>query len=393
MLRMAALALALLAAGAPAGAEEYRLVSGDLLSIVMTGGEEPIEARIDAEGRVGLPGIGRIGLADLTLAAAEAALREAAIATGRYAGPVPVVSVLEHAPIFVVGDVRNPGAYAYSAHLTAATALGLAGGPSLVALDPDRAALLEVEIMAERRALETEIARAMLRGLRLQAQIAEKPELAVDEATRAGILRSSADFAAIHAAEAEILRSDLDFSARMLAHWREALAETEIEIRLLSERIETQREVTRIQAEELANAERLVERGVRASGALLDFQRLATQAKADLLQIETALAQARIRRTDLAQDMLKYQSERRARLLDERSAEAERLDGARQKLRAAEDKQMLVAGRGGEGYRISYAIRRRAGGGTELLAVAGDVALKPGDTVIVTSELPGLDPA
>ncbi|HEY5939979.1 MAG TPA: SLBB domain-containing protein [Gemmatimonadales bacterium] len=117
----------------------YRLGSGDLLVLILTGDvEQAYSLDVNREGFIVIPQVGQVHVANLTLKQLEDILyaRLSRVYSGVRRSPAArtkfQVSVgrLRNIQVFVVGDVVRPGAYQMSAAGTALTALYAAGGPS-----------------------------------------------------------------------------------------------------------------------------------------------------------------------------------------------------------------------------------------------------------------------
>ena len=117
------------AAVAPQAVPEYRLGTGDVISIRVYGGDE--ETRIE---RLRLSDTGKIVLpfGDFTAKGATARELETAITQnvrGRLlVNPRVSVTIDEYRPFFVDGQVGRPGAYPYQPGLTVRKAITIAGG-------------------------------------------------------------------------------------------------------------------------------------------------------------------------------------------------------------------------------------------------------------------------
>jgi polysaccharide export outer membrane protein len=114
----------------------YRLGFGDMLQVVVTGEVElAYELEVRRDGSIVIPSVGRLPLAGLRLDAARTVLRDRAgrVYPGVTRGTTDVdlsLSRIRTNLIYVIGDVREPGAYQVNALSTVLTALSRAGGPS-----------------------------------------------------------------------------------------------------------------------------------------------------------------------------------------------------------------------------------------------------------------------
>jgi len=138
LLALVALVALLLPAVADAGdgPRRYRLAPGDRLEILVHGHERlSTEATLDGAGAVSLGLVGRVRLAGLTVRQAGARIANAY--EPDYLNDARVsVRVLNHEPVFVLGEVKEPGRYDYERGLTVMKAVALAGGYAYRA-DPD----------------------------------------------------------------------------------------------------------------------------------------------------------------------------------------------------------------------------------------------------------------
>jgi protein involved in polysaccharide export with SLBB domain len=117
----------------------YRLGSGDLLVLILTGDvEQAYSLDVNREGFIVIPQVGQVHVANLTLKQLEDVLyaRLSRVYSGvrRGAGARTQFQVsvgrLRNIQVFVVGDVVRPGAFQMSGAGTVLTALYAAGGPS-----------------------------------------------------------------------------------------------------------------------------------------------------------------------------------------------------------------------------------------------------------------------
>ncbi|MEO8090947.1 MAG: SLBB domain-containing protein, partial [Gemmatimonadales bacterium] len=117
----------------------YRLGSGDLLVLILTGDvEQAYSLDVNREGFIVIPQVGQVYVANLTLGQLEDVLysRLGRVYSGVRRGPRAstrfqiTVGKLRNIQVFVVGDVVRPGSYQMSAAGTALSALYAAGGPT-----------------------------------------------------------------------------------------------------------------------------------------------------------------------------------------------------------------------------------------------------------------------
>ena len=128
-----AFAFALAAAGEALAQSDsisnYRLGSGDVISIQVLGEEDlkREKIRLSDAATISYPILGEIKLFGKTVAELETLIREGL--TGRYlVNPQVTVTINEYRSFFVNGQVEKPGGYAFIPGLTVRKAISLAGG-------------------------------------------------------------------------------------------------------------------------------------------------------------------------------------------------------------------------------------------------------------------------
>jgi polysaccharide biosynthesis/export protein len=116
-----------IAAGNRAPQTEYQLDSGDQIQVDVYN-QRDLSGRfvLDTAGRISLLKAGAVQLRGATLRQAEERIAEQLKAELRE--PVVAVNIVEHRPVFVMGEVRAPGKYPFSNALTVLKAVALAGG-------------------------------------------------------------------------------------------------------------------------------------------------------------------------------------------------------------------------------------------------------------------------
>jgi polysaccharide export outer membrane protein len=150
--------------------ESYRLAPGDRIAVTVIGQPElSSDVQVDGDKNVVLPLIGVVRIGDLSLAESQNAIRDR-FADGYLANPVVTVRATELRPIYVMGDVKNPGAYPFRFGTSARGAVALAGGYGESAVLP--ATLAAELIAADERLHQLTLERATLtvREARLTAQ-------------------------------------------------------------------------------------------------------------------------------------------------------------------------------------------------------------------------------
>ena len=107
----------------------YRLGSGDVISIQVLGEEDlkREKIRLSDAATISYPILGEIRLFGKTVAELEALIRDGL--TGRYlVNPQVTVTINEYRSFYINGQVEKPGGYAFIPGLTVRKAVSLAGG-------------------------------------------------------------------------------------------------------------------------------------------------------------------------------------------------------------------------------------------------------------------------
>jgi len=111
-----------------AAEQPYRLAAGDLIRIHVFGEDDlNMEVRLDATGVINYPFLGKVRVAGLTVDEFQNRLIRG-LKDGYLVSPQVNVSIVEHRPFFIDGEVKNPGGYPYVPGLTIRKAISLAGG-------------------------------------------------------------------------------------------------------------------------------------------------------------------------------------------------------------------------------------------------------------------------
>ncbi len=133
ILRMAVLAI-LLTHWAPspgtAAADQlvYRLGSGDRIIVTVFGHEDLSgEFELDGEGRIALPLIGDVVIGQKSLRQAETAITDR-LKPDYLINPRVSIQVANYRPFYILGEVKQPGSYAFVNGMTVVQAVAIAGG-------------------------------------------------------------------------------------------------------------------------------------------------------------------------------------------------------------------------------------------------------------------------
>ncbi|WP_300060386.1 polysaccharide biosynthesis/export family protein [uncultured Roseobacter sp.] len=260
---------------------------------------------ISARGTVTLPMIGQLDAAGMT--PDELGLQIAQQVQDRMglSGEVQaIVTITEFAPIYVLGDVRAPGAYPHAPRMTVLQALSLAGGidrasPALVR--GERSAL---NSLGSYRVMELELLRRLATLSRLEAEEAGSEMAPPDE------LLASVVGPELIAQERRIMIAQRAALESSLAQIDELEALLEERISRLTTQAELRQTQLALLEEELGNAASLVERGLSTVARQSGLQRQVADQQVRLLEVETARLNAEQQLNETRRDRLDLINER-----------------------------------------------------------------------------------
>jgi polysaccharide export outer membrane protein len=120
-----------------AGANTYRLGSGDQIRVIVYG-EDDLGGQftVDGNGFVSLPLIGQVKASGFAAPDLEIAITNK-LSDGYVNNPKVSVEVTTYRPFYVIGQVNKPGEYAFVNGMTVLNAVALAGGYTEQADDAD----------------------------------------------------------------------------------------------------------------------------------------------------------------------------------------------------------------------------------------------------------------
>lgn len=108
--------------------ERYQLGSGDQIRVTVYGEDDLSgEFELDGTGTIAMPLIGAVSIGNRNLGDAEA-LITAQLADGFLVNPRVSIEVLNYRPFYILGEVKQPGSYAYVSGMTVLNAIALASG-------------------------------------------------------------------------------------------------------------------------------------------------------------------------------------------------------------------------------------------------------------------------
>jgi polysaccharide biosynthesis/export protein len=201
-------------AASPQGSEAYTLAPGDRIILTVVGQPELSgEMTVDGSGNIMLPILGPIQIEDLTVFGCQQLIRDR-LADGILKEPAVSVRISEPRPLYVLGDVRAPGAYPFRYGSTVQSAVALAGGFGIAG--PLHSAAMSEFLSADERVrqLAFEQTALRIREARLEAQRDGEETFSPPNSPASMNEKEAADLAASEkvtlASQASILKAQIE---------------------------------------------------------------------------------------------------------------------------------------------------------------------------------------
>jgi polysaccharide export outer membrane protein len=361
---------------------------GDVLRVeVLNAPELSREAAVDVDGRITLPLLGSIEVADREIDVIRKELIAAFKERGLLTRPDVLVEVASYRSVYVGGSVGRPGAIDFVPGLTARQALIAAGGLRLGPADPSVSRADILSAMAKKSALQFRFTQKVAEIARLRAEIAGAQTLSDPTDELYGI--ASADKESVLSAASALLDDVRKRSNARQQHGTELIDLIALELRTLEEQAALQIEEGEVQKSEIENARTLVERGLLPRPRLTELMRVQSQLSQDRLANSAFAARARqaaetVRFEDL-DTTLKNREEARGKLSE---SLAQKSDSASEI--SALDMRILAAGGGSSARDIvdRLTIFRNIDGASVQISDANlDDAVQPGDVLELDLEM------
>ncbi|SFC73704.1 polysaccharide biosynthesis/export family protein [Tropicimonas isoalkanivorans] len=381
---LAVLCAALTFAAAPLWAGTA-VARGDALRVeVLNAPDLSRDARVDADGRVMLPMLGGLDVAGKDVDQ----IRDLITRELRDRDIMPFATVLveiaAYRPVYVNGDVSEPRAIEFSPGMTVRQAVVVAGGLGSP-FEEDRIPPGElIGAIAELRTSAYALMQTRARIARLEAELADAESISDDIPGVSEVARD--DRAKIVERERSLMEQRAQRETGASAHREAVLDLLELELNLLDDQGKLQDEEIQLQADEVANARSLVERGLMPRQQLQELLREKSQLSRDVLSTDAYAARARQakqtaqfeRLDERAQLKIELQAQLQQEELERVRQEAA-LEGQRARLLAA---GVQIAGNGSKAeLTADVTIHRTVGGKVQKVDATFDSAVEPGDVL------------
>ncbi len=312
----AAVAVGLAVAGAPDAlrAEDYRLAAGDVLAIrILDRPDLSVDAaRLQLGGRLMLPRLGSLNLGGMTAEAARDAIEDRLRTSEGLARPDVTVVIQEYRPVFVAGDVNEPGGFEYINGMTVLQAITLADG-FVRPVPADANARLEAGRL--RQALAQYDEQEAVALVNLARLVAERDETLFSAPFGATALVVPERLASLTATEAAIMAERRVTFDGLMTNLTIVQAEYDNEIKALNGQLAAKEAQTALIEEEAAQVRELASRDLVTLQRQLQVRSAAIQIDAEKLEVRAFISRAQSAKGRLDQDALNLRAERQIEIL------------------------------------------------------------------------------
>lgn len=346
---------------------------------------------IGPSGAVSLPFIGEMQASGKTTSEiADAIGVELQKQFGLKDRPSASVELAQYRPVYLSGDIQNPGEYPYVPNLTVIKALSLGGGlrradaGQRFARDYITAKGDAVVYMAER-------GRLLMRRARLQAEMASQEQITMPQELQQ--LPQAAELMASEAALMQSREKRLKLQTQALEDLK-GLLQSEVET--LAKKSDTQNHQLDLAKEDRDKVEDLAEKGLALSARKLTAEQRAADLEAMLLDIDTASLKAKQDISKANQDEITLRNDWDNQLAQEMQDTDTQLESLQLKLSTSQSlMQEAVAqsadaahlGSDGTGVNMTYTIVRDQDGQSKEIPAQENTEVLPGDLIKATAGL------
>ena len=393
--------LMLAAPFASARAEDYRLDVMDKLRIrvaewrtaegaVRDWSTVSGDYTVGASGTISLPFLGELLASGKTTAeVAEEVGKKMQLLFGLRDRPSASVELAQYRPIYLAGEVQKPGEYPYAPNMTVLKALSLGGGlrrgetGQRFARDFIRAEGDSSVLVAERN-------RLLVRRARLQAEIADRAEIALPRE-----LKEVPEASELLASETALMQSRDKRLKLLLTALADLKTLLRNEIESLAKKSETQSRQLKLVESDREKVYNLTEKGLTVSSRRLAIEQQVADLQAGLLDIDTASLKARQDVSKASQDETNLKNDWDAQLAQELQNTERELDTIALKLGTSRDLMAEAMMQSAEAATVAketvasvtYSIVREKDGKTNELPADENTKVLPGDVVKVAAGL------
>jgi polysaccharide export outer membrane protein len=301
-----------------------------------------------------------------------------------------ILTVAEYRPIYLDGDVANPGTQPYRPGMTVRQAIALAGGYDTKRFRGRDPFLDSSDFRGDYYELWTEFAKVRAQAERFQAELDGKS--ALEQSNPGDLPLPPATTSKIVDVEAQRLIVDNSDHQKEKKYLEDAVQQEDGRIATLQQQRETERKDADVDAAELKDLQASFSKGLVPMSRLADTRRNTLFSATRVLQTTALIDQVERERSQFARQLQRVQDKRRDDLLGKLQEANVRLATIRARLQAVGDKLLysgvvrsqLVRGSGGQ---PDIKLYRNDNDMSDKMAVNEDTGVMPGDVVEVRLRL------
>jgi exopolysaccharide production protein ExoF len=301
--------------------------------------------------------------------------------------PSASVELAQFRPVFMTGDVENPGEYPFAPNLTVVKAVSLAGG--LRRADAgQRFARDFINAKGDAVVYTTERNRLIARKARLQAETTKSDTIEMPKE-----LTDLPEAKALLASETALMNTRKKRLTLQLQALDDLKSLLQAEIESLGKKTETQTRQLELAKEDRDKVENLAEKGLALSARKMASEQRAADTEATLLDIDTNILKAKQDISQANQDEITLRNDWDAKLSQELQDTESELDTLNLKIATSDALMSEALAQSNDAARfdpqnsasISYSIVREVEGLSKEVPVQENTALQPGDLIKVTA--------
>ena len=371
----------------------YRLAPGDRITVTVFGQPELSgDVLIDDAGAITIPLSNPIEVKDLTPLECQKRIGERLFAEGILRKPSVSVRIAELRPLYVLGDVRLPGAYPFRYGSTVQSAVALAGG--FGAGELLRHTAVPEFLAAEERVRQLTLQKRTLlvRKARLEAQRDEQdtfsPPAVADAADDKDIIEIVANERDIFSAEGAILRNQIDLLRSQKPHLQEQIAAN-------SEQGNAGQKQLELIRQQIERYEKLFKQGLATQNNDFQYRVLEANQEANVWRLLADVSRLQIQSGDLDFKIQEVEATFKRQVETQLQEARDRLNELEVTLPAAikiRDVKLQYAGGAAQGGKHLVRITRTRNGRTVVLDGNETMSVEPGDVIDIKNEMPRVMP-
>jgi polysaccharide export outer membrane protein len=365
---------------------QYTLHSGDVLEMAVAG--VPTLGRrvtVSDDGRIQVPLLGSVDARGKSLPELQQGLEALLVQKNVVQRPSVILSIAEHRPIYISGDVSKPGEYRYRPGTTIRNAVALAGGYDLLGLESRGAPSELLEARGQAASAAIDLVRFTARSARIRAQLANQQKLVTDP--NIGRDLDPALVTSIWTNESRQLESDLKGEAMSRAHLERTIKLAQEQVAALEVTERQLEEALQQQEADAARTRDLLQRSVGTISRAEETQRALTQVRFQLSDTKARAAEAKKELNEHVRNLAAFDEQRASRLVS--ALQEAEIDAGKARSRLESERSRIELAELGRARQSEIGVRatiyRQAGGGVEKQDAALDTLLQPGDTVEITA--------